>query len=206
MYNINLVRYALLNQLNDSNSQKIHKIIEYSLKVIQDGVLLYNYKDKEIACQHLFNLIVAKSINDVTTLDNKDRELVKLVLENKALFNKNDNLLNDIKEKAKLFDKTVFEFETIEDYKAALEEFVMNDGSEIEHTAHHNGTSSAMLDDESNGIPNLDEISDMLDDEINECADDMEHREMLNGKELPTKGRYAIVERTLGIGATDWEL
>ena len=196
MYNINLVRYALLNHLNDSTSQKIRKIIEYSLKVIQDGVLLYNYKDKDMACQHLFNLIVAQSINDVITLDNKDRELVKLVLENKALFNKNDNLLNDIKEKAKLFDKTVFEFETIEDYKAALEEFIMNDGSEIEHTAHHNGAASAMLD----------EISDMLDDEINECSDDVEHREMLNGEELPTKGRYAIVERTLGIGATDWDL
>ena len=206
MYNKNLVRYALLNHLNDSTIQKIHKIIEYSLKVIQDGVLLYNYKDKEIACQHLFNLIVAKSINDVTTLDNKDRELVKLVLENKALFNKNDNLLNDIKEKAKLFDKTVFEFETIEDYKAALEEFVMNDGSEIHHnTDMDNDTSSAMLDDESDELPNLDEISDMLDDAINECSD-MEHREMLNGEELPTKGRYAIVERTLGIGATDWDL
>ena len=29
---------------------------------------------------------------------------------------------------------------------------------------------------------------------------------MLNGKELPTKPKYAIVERTLGMGATDWDL
>ena len=35
----------------------------------------------------------------------------------------------------------------------------------------------------------------------------MEQRgEMLNGKELPTKPKYAIAERALGLDATDWNL
>ena len=199
MYNIDVVRYALLNHFGVSTIQKIHKIIEYSLEVIQDGELLYNFKDKDIACRRLLDLVIAKSANDVPSLGNNDRQLIKLVLENKSLFNENDNVFDDIKEKAKLFDKTVFEFETIEEYKAALEEFVMNDEAEI----HHNTVMDSIKTvDESDEIPDMDEISEMLDDALG----DVEQREMLNGKEIPTKGQYAIVERTLGIGATDWEL
>lgn len=232
MYNINLIRYALTNQCGDSTIYKTRKIIEHYLEVIQDGELLYNFKDKDEAEQHLLDLIIAKSVNDVPSLDNNDKELIKLVLENKTLFDENVNVLGDIKEKAKSFKYTVFEFETIEDYKAALEDFVMNDGSaistdetsdmdkisdmlddefdelcEMEMLGRHdpiveNGTESAMSDDET---PDMDKISEMLDDEFDALCD-TEHREMLNGKELPTKPKYAIVERTLGIGATDWDL
>ena len=45
----------------------------------------------------------------------------------------------------------------------------------------------------------------MLDDEFDALCDMEQRGEMLNGKELPTKAKYAIVERTLGIGATDWD-
>lgn len=241
MYNINLIRYALTNQCGDSTIYKTRKIIEHYLEVIQDCEFLYSFKNKDEAEQHLLDLIIAKSANDVPSLNNNDRDLIKLVLENKALFDENVNVFSDIKEKAKMFKYTVFEFETIEDYKAALEDFVMNDESvivdndltdnghadtmsadekeisemlddefdelcEIEMLGRHdpgveNGAASAMSDDET---PDMDKISEMLDDEFDTLCD-TEHREMLNGKELPTKAKYAIVERTLGIGATDWD-
>lgn len=245
MYNINLIRYALTNQCDDSTIYKTRKIIEHYLEVIQDCEFLYNFKDKEEACQHLIDLLIAKSANDVPSLNNNDRELIKLVLENKSLFDENVNVLGDIKEKAKSFKYTVFEFETIEDYKAALEDFVMNDETVIvDNDLTDNGTAddisvdetsdmdkiSDMLDDEFDELcememlgrqntsmdsgaaavmsddetPDLDKISEMLDDEFDTLCD-TEHREMLNGKELPTKPKYAIVERTLGIGATDWD-
>lgn len=195
MYNINLIRYALTNQCDDSVIYKTRKIIEHYLEVIQDCEFLYNFKDKEEAEQHLIELVIAKSVNDVPSLGNNDRELIKLVLENKALFDENVNVLGDIKTKAKSFKYTVFEFETIEDYKAALEDFIMND----------NGTESAMSVVESDETIDLDKISEMLDDEFDALCD-KEHGEMLNGKELPTKPKYAIAERSLGLGATDWEL
>ena len=181
----------------------IHKIIDYSLVAIKEGNLLYNYNEKDMACKRLLDLIIAKSTYDVPSLGDNDRQLIKLVLENKALFNENANVFGDIKEKAKLFDKTVFEFETIDDYKAALEEFVMNDGAEI-----HNNTFIDSIEsvDESDECSNLDEISEMLDDEIDTSCDIVQSREMLNGKELPTKPKYAIVERSLGMGASDWVL
>ena len=232
MYNINLIRYALTHQCGDSTIYKTRKIIEHYLEVIQDGEFLYNFKDKEEAEQHLLDLIMAKSVNDVPSLGNNDKELIKLVLENKSLFDENVNVLGDIKEKAKSFKYTVFEFETIEDYKAALEDFVLNDGSaisadetsdmdkisdmlddefdelcEMEMLGRHdpcveNGAETAISDDET---PDMDKISEMLDDEFDALCD-TEHREMLNGKELPTKPKYAIAERKVGIGATDWEL
>ena len=242
MYNINLIRYALTNQCGDSTIYKTRKIIEHYLEVIQDGEFLYSFKDKDEACGHLTDLIIAKSANDVPSLNNNDRELIKLVLENKSLFNENINVLGDIKDKAKSFKYTVFEFETIEDYKAALEDFVMNDESvivdndlmnnrvaydmsddekeisemlddefdelcEMEMLGRHdpiveNDAAAAMSDDET---PDMDKISEMLDDEFDALCD-TEQREMLNGKELPTKPKYAIAERKLGIGATDWEL
>lgn len=246
MYNINLIRYALTNQCGDSTIYKTRKIIEHYLEVIQDSEFLYNFKDKEEAEQHLLDLIIAKSANDFPSLGNNDRDLIKLVLENKSLFDENVNVLSDIKEKAKTFKYTVFEFETIEDYKAALEDFIMNDETvivdndladnrvaddmsadensvmnkisdmlddefdelcEMEMLGRHdhgveNGAESAMSDDET---PDMDKISEMLDDEFDALCD-MEQREMLNGKELPTKPKYAIAERTLGMGATDWEL
>lgn len=248
MYNINLVRYALTNQCGDSTIYKTRKIIEHYLEVIQDGEFLYNFKDKEEAEQHLLDFIIAKSANDVPTLGNDDKELIKLVLENKALFDENVNVLGDIKEKAKSFKYTIFEFETIDDYKAALEDFIINDGSVIvDNDLTDNGSAAAMSADESDDTPSMEEISEMLDDEfdglcememlgrqntsmesgaaaavsddetpdldkISEMFDDefdtlcdTEQREMLNGKELPTKPKYAIVERTLGIGATDWD-
>ena len=232
MFNIDLIRYALLNQIDDVTIYKTRKIIEHYLEVIQDGEFLYNFKDKDEAEQHLTDLIIAKSVNDVPSLGNNDSDLIKLVLENKSLFDENVNVLGDIKEKAKSFKYTVFEFETIEDYKAALEDFIMNDGSaistdetsdmdkisdmlddefdelcEMEMLGRHDhsvesGAAAAMSDDET---PDMDKISEMLDDEFDTLCD-TEHREMLNGKELPTKPKYAIVERTLGIGATDWDL
>lgn len=237
MYNINLIRYALTNQCGDSTIYKTRKIIEHYLEVIQDGEFLYRFKDKEEACGHLTDLIIAKSANDVPSLGNNDRELIKLVLENKALFDENVNVFGDIKAKAKLFDKTVFEFETIEDYKAALEEFVMNEGTdsyisadktsdmdkisdmlddefdelcEIEMLGRHNpgvenGAAVDMSADESDETPNMEEISEMLDNEFDTLCDMEQRGDMLNGKELPTKPKYAIVERTLGIGATDWD-
>lgn len=242
MYNIELVRYALLNQIDDSTIYKIQKIKEYYLDIVQDNVFLYNFKNKEEACQYLIEHIILKSLNDIQRLYNSDKELIKLVLENKALFDKIVNVFGDIKEKAKLFDKTVFEFETIEDYKAALEEFLINDETVIvDNDLTDNGTADAMsadekeisemLDDEFDGLcememlgrqntgmesgaetamsdnetPDLDKISEMLDDEFDTLCD-TEHREMLNGKELPTKPKYAIVERELGLGATDWNL
>ena len=203
MYNINLIRYALTNQCGDSTIYKTHKIIEHYLEVIQDGELLYNFKDKDEAEQHLTDLIIAKSVNDVPSLGNNDKDLIKLVLENKALFDENVNVLGDIKEKAKSFKYTVFEFETIEDYKAALEDFVMNDESVIvDNDLADNGHADDMSDDET---PDLDKISEMLDDEFDALCDMEQRGEMLNGKELPTKPKYAIVERTLGMGATDWD-
>ena len=242
MYSIELVRYALLNQIDDSTIYKIQKIKEYYLEVVQDNVFLYNFKNKEEACQYLIEHIILKSLDDVQRLYNSDKELIKLVLENKALFDKIVNVFGGIKEKAKLFDKTVFEFETIDGYKAALEEFLMNDGSVIvDNDLTDNGYTddmaadekeiSDMLDDEFDGLcememlgrqntsmdsgsaavmsddetPDLDKISEMLDDEFDTLCD-TEHREMLNGKELHTKPKYAIVERTLGINATDWNL
>ena len=241
MYSIELVRYALLNHIDDSTIYKIQKIKEYYLDIVQDNVFLYNFKDKEEACQYLIKHIILKSLDDVKRLYNSDKELIRLVLENKALFDENINVFGDIKEKAKSFKYTVFEFETIEDYKAALEDFIINDGSvivgndltdngaaddmaadekeisdmlddefdelcEIEMLGRHDlgvesGTEAAMSD---NKTPDLDKISEMLDDEFDTLCD-TEHREMLNGKELPTKPKYAIVERTLGIGATDWD-
>ena len=250
MYNINLIRYALTNQCGDSVIYKTRKIIEHYLEVIQDGEFLYSFKDKDEAEQHLLDLVIAKSANDVQSLGNNDKELIKLVLENKTLFDENVNVLGDIKEKAKSFKYTVFEFETIEDYKAALEDFVMNDESvivdndltdngsaddmsagksddtpsmdkisdmlddefdelcEMEMLGRHdpgveNGTETAMSDDET---PDMDKISEMLDDEFDTLCDMEQRGEMLNGKELPTKPKYAIAERKLGIGATDWEL
>ena len=71
MYNINLIRYALTNQCGDSAIYKTRKIIEHYLEVIQDGEFLYNFKDKEEAEQHLLDLIIAKSANDVPSLNNK---------------------------------------------------------------------------------------------------------------------------------------
>ena len=241
MYSIELVRYALLNHIDDSTIYKIQKIKEYYLDIVQDNVFLYNFKDKEEACQYLIKHIILKSLDDVKRLYNSDKELIRLVLENKALFDENINVFGDIKEKAKSFKYTVFEFETIEDYKAALEDFIINDGSvivgndltdngaaddmaadkkeisdmlddefdelcEIEMLGRHDlgvesGTEAAMSDNET---PDLDKISEMLDDEFDTLCD-TEHLEMLNGKELPTKPKYAIVERTLGIGATDWD-
>ena len=206
MYNIELVRYALLNQIGDSTVYKTRKIIEHYFEVIQDGEFLYNFKDKVEACEHLIDLIVAKSANDVPTLNNNDKELIRLVLENKTLFDENDNVLSDIKEKAKSFKYTVFEFVTIEDYKSALEDFVMNDETVIvDNDLTDNGTETAMSADESDETPDLDKISEMLDDEFDALCDMEQRGEMLNGKELPTKPKYAIVERTLGIGATDWD-
>lgn len=235
MFNINLIRYALTNQCGDSTIYKTRKIIEHYLEVIQDGEFLYRFNDKEEACQHIIALIIVKSVNDVPSLGNNDRELIKLVLENKTLFDENPNVFGDIKEKAKLFDKTVFEFETIEDYKAALEEFVLNDNAdevclpddepsdmdkisdmlddefdelcEIEMFGRHdpcveNDDEVCLPDDET---PDMDKISEMLDDEFDSLCDMEQRGEMLNGKELPTKAKYAIVERTLGIGATDWD-
>ena len=192
MYNINLVRYALANQCDDTTVYKIERIKEHYLEIIHDGELLYNFKDKDEACQYLTDLLIAKSADDVLILENNDRELIKLVLENKTLFDENVNVLGDIKEKAKSFNYTIFEFDSIEDYKAALEDFIMND----------NGAVSAMSADKSDETPNLDEISEMLDDAL--C--DMEQGEMLNGKKLPTKPKYAIAERALGLDATDWHL
>ena len=230
MFNINLIRYALTNQCGDSTIYKTRKIIEHYLEVIQDGEFLYRFNNKDEACQHITALIIAKSVNDVPSLGNNDRELIKLVLENKSLFDENPNVFGDIKEKAKLFDKTVFEFENIEDYKAALEEFVMNDNGvesadgtsdmdkisdmlddefdelcEMEMLGRHdpcvdNADEAVMLDDET---PDMDKISELLDDEFDALCDMEQRGEMLNGKELPTKPKYAIVERTLGIGATD---
>lgn len=193
MYNINLVRYALTNQCGDSVIYKTRKIIEHYLEVIQDGELLYRFNDKEEACGHLTELIIIKSANDVPSLNNNDRDLIKLVLENKTLFDENSNALADIKEKAKSFKYTVFEFDTIEDYKAALEDFVMND----------NACADVMSDDET---PDLDKISEMLDDEFDALCEMEQRGEMLNGKELPTKPKYAIAERALGLDATDWNL
>ena len=243
MYNINLIRYALTNQCGDSVIYKTRKIIEHYLEVIQDGEFLYSFKDKDEAEQHLLDLIIAKSVNDVPSLNNNDRDLIKLVLENKSLFDENVNVLGDIKEKAKSFKYTVFEFETIEDYKAALEDFVMNDESVIvDNELTDNGTAddmaadekeiSDMLDDEFDGLcememlgrqntsmesgaasavsadetPDLDKISEMLDDEFDTLCDTEQRGEILNGKELPTKPNYAIAERALGLGATDWNL
>ena len=231
MYNINLVRYALTNQCGDSVIYKTRKIIEHYLEVIQDGELLYRFNDKEEACGHLTELIIIKSVNDVPSLGNNDRDLIKLVLENKTLFDENSNALGDIKEKAKTFKYTVFEFESIEDYKAALEDFVMNDGTESSMSANEkeisemlddefdglcememlgrhdpiveNGTAAAMSDDET---PDLHKISKMLDDEFDALCDMEQRGEMLNGKELPTKPKYAIAERALGLDATDWNL
>ena len=193
MYNINLVRYALTNQCGDSVIYKTRKIIEHYLEVIQDGELLYRFNDKEEACGHLTELIIMKSVNDVPSLGNNDRDLIKLVLENKTLFDENSNALGDIKEKAKTFKYTVFEFESIEDYKAALEDFVMND----------NVDADVMSDDET---LYLDKISEMLDDEFDALCDMEQRGEMLNGKELHTKPKYAIAERALGLDATDWNL
>ena len=231
MYNINLIRYALTNQCGDSTIYKTRKIIEHYLEVIQDGEFLYRFNDKEEACGHLTELIIIKSVNDVPSLGNNDRDLIKLVLENKALFDKIVNVFGDIKEKAKLFDKTVFEFDTIEDYKAALEDFVMNDGTESSMSANEKEISE-MLDDEFDGLCememlgrhdpivengtaaavsdnktiDLDKISEMLDDEFDALCDMEQRGEMLNGKELPTKPKYAIAERALGLDATDWNL
>lgn len=231
MYNINLVRYALANQCDDTTVYKIQKIKEHYVEIIHGGELLYNFKDKDEACQHLTDLLIAKSADDVLILDNNDRDLIKLVFENKSLFDENVDVFGDIKEKAKSFKYTVFEFETIEDYKAALEDFVMNDGTEpsisadekeisemlddefdelceIEMLGRHdpimdNGAAAAMSDDET---PDLDKISEMLDDEFDALCDMEQRGEMLNGKELPTKPKYAIAERTLGLDATDWNL
>lgn len=206
MYKIELVRYALVNQIGDSTVYKTRKIIEHYFEVIQGGEFLYNFKDKEEACQHLIDIIILKSVNDVPSLNNNDRDLIKLVLENKTLFDENTNVLGDIKEKAKSFEYTVFEFETIEDYKAALEDFVMNDESVIvDNDLTENGAAAAILGDESDETPDMDKISEMLDDEFDALCDMEQRGEILNGKELPTKPKYAIVERTLGIGATDWD-
>ena len=243
MYNINLVRYALANQCDDTTVYKIEKIKEHYFEIIHDGELLYNFKDKDEACQYLTDLLIAKSADDVIILDNNDRDLIKLVFENKSSFDENVEVFGDIKEKAKSFKYTVFEFDTIEDYKAALEDFVMNDGSVIvDNDLKDNGTADAMsadekeisemLDDEFDGLcememlgrhdpsvesgttdamsdnetPDLDKISEMLDDEFDTLCDMEQRGEMLNGKKLPTKAKYAIVERSLGLDATDWNL
>ena len=207
MYNIELVRYALLNQIDDSTIYKIQKIKEYYLDIVQDNVFLYNFKDKKEACQYLIEHIILKSLDDVQRLYNNDKELIKLVLENKALFDKIVNVFGDIKEKAKLFDKTVFEFETIEDYKAALEDFIMNDETVIvDNDLTDNSAESALSADESDETLYLDKISEMLDDEFDALCDMEQRGEILNGKELPTKPKYAIAERELGLGATDWNL
>ena len=204
MYKIELVRYALANQCDDTTVYKIERIKEHYLEVIQGGEFLYNFKDKDEACQYLTDLLIAKSADDVLILDNNDRDLIKLVFENKSLFDENVEVLGDIKEKAKSFKYTVFEFETIEDYKAALEDFVMNDESVIvDNELTDNGTAVAMSDDET---PDLDKISEMLDDEFDALCDMEQRGEMLNGKELPTKPKYAIAERALGLDATDWNL
>ena len=204
MYNINLVRYALANQCDDTTVYKIERIKEHYLEIIHDGELLYNFKDKDEACQYLTDLLIAKSADDVLILENNDRDLIKLVFENKSSFDENDDVLGDIKEKAKSFKYTVFEFESIEDYKAALEDFVMNDESVIvDNDLTDNGTAAAMSDDET---PDLDKISEMLDDEFDALCDMEQRGEMLNGKELPTKPKYAIAERALGLDATDWNL
>lgn len=236
MYNINLIRYALTNQCDDSVIYKTRKIIEHYLEAIQDGEFLYRFNNKEEACEHIVALIIAKSVNDVPSLGNNDRELIKLVLENKSLFDENPNVFGDIKEKAKLFDKTVFEYETIEYYKRALEEFVLYDNADEVAMPDDDETSdmdkiSEMLDDEFDELcememlgrhdhsvensdevclpddetPDMDKISELLDDEFDALCDMEQRGEMLNGKELPTKPKYAIVERTLGIGATDWD-
>ena len=207
MYNINLVRYALANQCDDTTVYKIQKIKEHYLEIIHDGELLYNFKDKDEACQHLTDLLIAKSADDVLILDNNDRDLIKLVFENKSLFDENVNVLVDIKEKAKSFKYTVFEFETIEDYKAALEDFVMNDETVIvDNDLTESGAAAAMSTVESDETPDMDKISEMLDDEFDALCDMEERGEMLNGKELPTKPKYAIAERALGIDATNWNL
>lgn len=207
MYNIELVRYALLNQIDDSTIYKIQKIKEHYLEIIHDGELLYNFKDKDEACQYLTDLLIAKSADDVLILDNNDRDLIKLVFENKSLFDENVDVLGDIKEKAKSFKYTVFEFETIEDYKAALEDFVMNDETVIvDNDLTDNGAAAAMSVVESDETPDLDKISEMLDDEFDALCDMEQRGEMLNGKELPTKPKYAIAERALGLDATDWYL
>ena len=204
MYNIELVCYALLNQIDDSTIYKIQKIKEYYLDIVQDNVFLYNFKNKEEACQYLIDHIVLKSLDDVQRLYNSDKELIKLVLENKALFDDIINVFSDIKEKAKSFKHTVFEFETIEDYKAALEDFIMNDETVIvDNDLTDNGAAAAMSDNET---PDLDKISEMLDDEFDALCDMEQRGEMLNGKELPTKPKYAIAERALGLDATDWNL
>ena len=205
MYSIELVRYALLNQIDDSTIYNIQKIKEYYLDIIQDNVFLYNFKNKEEACQYLIEHIILKSLDDVRRLYNSDKELIRLVLENKALFDENINVFGDIKEKAKLFKYTIFEFDTIEDYKAAFEDFLMNDGSVIvDNDLTDNGHADDMSANKSDETPDLDKISEMFNDEFDTLYD-KEHGEMLNGKELPTKPKYAIVERTLGIGATDWD-
>ena len=207
MYNINLIRYALANQCDDTTVYKIQKIKEHYLEIIHDGELLYNFKDKDEACQHLTDLLIAKSADDVLILDNNDRDLIKLVFENKSLFDKNPNVFGDIKEKAKSFKYTVFEFESIEDYKAALEDFVMNDESVIvDNDLTESGAAAAMSTVESDETPDMDKISEMLDDEFDALCDMEERGEILNGKELPTKPKYAIAERALGIDATDWNL
>ena len=193
MYKIELVRYALANQCDDTTVYKIEKIKEHYLEIIHDGELLYNFKDKDEACQYLTDLLIAKSADDVLILDNNDRDLIKLVFENKSSFDENVDVLGDIKEKAKTFKYTIFEFETIEDYKAALEDFVMND----------NADADVMSDDET---PDMDKISEMLDDEFDTLCDMEQRGEMLNCKELPTKPKYAIAERALGLDATDWNL
>ena len=201
MYNIELVCYALLNQIDDSTIYKIQKIKEYYLDIVQDNVFLYNFKNKEEACQYLIDHIVLKSLDDVQRLYNSDKELIKLVLENKALFDDIINVFSDIKEKAKSFKHTVFEFETIEDYKAALEDFIMNDETVIvDNDLTDNGAAAAMSDNET---PDLDKISEMLDDEFDALCDMEQRGEMLNGKELPTKPKYAIAERALGLDATE---
>ena len=167
MYNIDLIRYALMNQIDDSTIYKIQKIKEYYLEIIQDNVFLYNFKDKKEACQYLIEHIILKSLDDVQRLYNSDKELIKLVLENKALFDEIINVFGDIKEKAKSFKHTVFEFETIEDYKAALEDFIMNDETVIvDNDSTDNNADSAMSADKSDDTPSMEEISDMLDDEF----------------------------------------
>ena len=243
MYKIELVRYALANQCDDTTVYKIEKIKEHYFEIIHDGEFLYNFKDKDEACQYLTDLLITKSADDVLILDNNDRDLIKLVFENKSSFDENVDVLGDIKEKAKSFKYTIFEYETIEDYKAALEDFVMNDETVIvdndltdnngaavdmstdekeisemlddefdelcememlgrQNTIMESGAKAVMSDDET---PDMDKISEMLDDEFDALCD-TEHREMLNGKELPTKPKYAIAERALGLDATDWNL
>ena len=58
MYNIDSIRYALMNQIDDSTIYKIQKIKEYYLEIIQDNVFLYNFKDKKEACQYLIEHII----------------------------------------------------------------------------------------------------------------------------------------------------